>query len=78
MKLTERSGDPAEPPRAVDRQLRGRRPGQQVHRGDRVFELAIVEPAAARDAEFPQQRDVRRRAAESDAPDASPLAQNDA
>jgi hypothetical protein len=44
---------------------------------DRVLELAVIEPAAACDAQLAQQRDVRRRAAEADAADAPPLAQDD-
>jgi hypothetical protein len=56
---------------------RGGWAGQQVGCGDRVLELAVIEPAAARDAQLAQQRDVRRRAAEADAPDAPPLTQHD-
>ena len=48
-------------------------PGQQVAGGDRVLELARIQPAAALDAQFAQQRDVRGRAAEADAADPAPL-----
>jgi len=68
----------AEPPRAVDRELRRRRPGQQVARRDRVLELDRRQPPPALDAEVAEERDVRRRAAEADAPEPPPLAQDGA
>jgi hypothetical protein len=46
----------------------------EAARKRRGEQLVVAEPAVARDAQLVQQRDVRRRAAEADAPDASPLA----
>ena len=67
---------PREPVPAPDRQLRGGRTRQQVHGGDRVLEVARVDPPAPLHAEFAQQRDVRGRPAEADAPDPPPLARD--
>ena len=66
----------ADPQRAVDRELRRRRTGEQLAGGVGVLELARVEPAAAVDDEVAQQRDVRRRPAEADQAQAPPLAQH--
>ncbi len=65
-----------DPPGAEDRQLRGGGTRQQVAGSDRVLELLRREPPLAIDAELAEQRDVRRRATEADAPDASPLPQH--
>ena len=59
---------------AEDRELRRRRPGQQAAGGVGVLERARVHPAAALDDQPPQQRDVRRRAAEAGEADPRPLA----
>ena len=50
--------------------------GQELARRVRVLELAGVDPAAPLDDQVAQQRDVGRRAAESDQPEASPFAQD--
>jgi len=63
-------------PRAVDRQLRRRGPGQQVGGGDGVLEVVRLEPPAPVDAEVSQQRDVGRWAAEADAADPAPFLQD--
>jgi hypothetical protein len=63
----------AQPPGAVDRQLRGCRPGQDVGCCDRPLELVVGQPFPPRYAQLTEQRDMRGRAAEPDAPDAAPL-----
>ncbi len=73
----DRAGRAAEPPRAVDRELGRGRAGEEVARGDRVLELDRREPAAPLDAEAAEERDVRRRPAEPDAPDPAPFRQHD-
>ena len=72
----QRAGAAAEPPGAEDRQLGGRRAGEQVAGRDRVLELPCVQPLPAIDAQFPQQLDVGGRAAEADAADPAPLPQH--
>ena len=72
----QRAGAAAEPPGAEDRQLGGRRAGQQVAGRDRVLELPCVQPLPALDTQFPQQLDVGGRAAEPDAADPAPLPQH--
>ena len=59
-----------------DRQLRGRRAGQQPAGRVGVLEVPAVDPLPVLDAQFAQQRDVRGRAAEADDADASPLAED--
>src|SRR5260370_10843895 len=71
-----RPGWAAQPPRAEDRELGRRRPGQQVAGGDRVLELGRVKPFPVLDAQPAQQRDVGRGPAEPDDPDPPPLAQH--
>ena len=58
----------------VDRHLRARRAGQQAAGGERVLELARVDPLAPLDGQIAQQRDVRGRPAEAEHADAAPLA----
>jgi hypothetical protein len=72
----ERPEPAAQPPRAEDGELRRSRAGEEVARGDRVLEVARREPAAPLDAQLPEQRDVRRRPPEADAPDSTPLARD--
>ena len=69
----ERTEPAAEPPGAEDRELRRRGPGEQVAGGNRVLEVARLDPAAPLDAELPKERDVRRRPAKADASDPAPL-----
>src|SRR6202043_2660419 len=64
----------AEPPGAVDGELRRGGSGQHVGGGQRSLELGVSQPAAALDAQLPEQHHVRRGPAEADAADASPLA----
>jgi hypothetical protein len=63
----------ADTPRAEDRELSGRRTGQQVAGGQRVLEFGGVQPLLPLDAQITQQPDVRRRAAEPDAADPAPF-----
>ena len=79
MKQTPATSAPARPRRRCPhqhRELRGGRTGQQVDGGDRVLEVAGGDPAATLHAQLAQQRDVRGRAAEADAPDPPPLARD--
>jgi hypothetical protein len=65
-----------EPPGAVNGELCRGRAGKQVACGDGVLEVLLVHPVAAPDAEFPEERDVRRWPAEADAADPAPLTQH--
>ena len=58
----------------MDRELSRCGAGEEVARGDRVLEVRRGQPASLRDAKLPQKRDVRGRAAETDAADPAPLA----
>src|SRR5205823_6490726 len=69
----DRARSPAQPPRAVDRELRRGWPRKHVRGSQGALELLIGEPAAADHAQLAQQRDVRRRAAEAERADPSPL-----
>ena len=60
--------DAAHATRAQNRELRRRRPGQQVARRDSVLELLGRKPPAIVDDEPAEQRDVRRRPAGPDEP----------
>jgi hypothetical protein len=66
----------AKAPSAVDRQLSGSRPGQQVRRGDRVLELLGVDPFVLLDAEPAKEGDMRWRSSEADAAESRPLARD--
>ncbi len=68
----QRSGRSAQPPRAVDRELRGGGPGQDVDRGERPLELIVAEPVLALHAQLAQQGDVSGWAAEADAARSAP------
>jgi hypothetical protein len=70
----ERAPHAAGAQRGEDRHLRADGAGQQVAGGERVLELARVDPLAACDRQIAQQRDVRGRPAEAEQPDAPPLA----
>ena len=70
----ERARAPGDALGAVDRHLRARRAGQQAAGGERVLELARVDPAPPVDGQIAQQRDVRGRPAEAEHADAAPLA----
>ena len=72
----EQRADPAaDLPGAEDRQLGGGRAGQQIARGDGVFELALGQPFPALHTQLAQQRDMRGWPAEADAADPAPLPQ---
>ncbi len=65
-----------QPPCAVDRDLRRRRPRQDVRHRHRALEVARAHPALALDAQRPQHRDVRRRPAEAGYADPQPGARD--
>jgi hypothetical protein len=70
----DRSPGAREPPGAEDRQLRRGRSWQQVGGRDTVLEFLGRQPVPLLDAQLAEQGDMRRRAAEPDAPDPAPLA----
>ncbi len=69
----DRAGDSAQPPRAEDRELCRRRTRKQAGCRDAVLEFLGVKPVSLLHAQPAQQRDVRRRATEPDAPETQPL-----
>jgi len=72
----ERASPPADALRAVDGELRRRRPREQLCGRVRILELPGVDPAASLDAQLAQERHVGRRPAESDDAQAPPLARD--
>ena len=64
---------PAQPPRAVDGQLRRCRAGEEVRGGDGVFELLGLDPLSLLDAHAAEQGDVGRGTPEPDATETEPL-----
>jgi hypothetical protein len=69
----DRTTNTADPVGTEDRQLRGRRPGQEAARRIGILKLTRIHPAPPLNHQPAQQRDMRRRPPKPSHPDPQPL-----